>query len=81
GNKHIRDRSRKLSNKTRQIHGDQYKSERTDGQDELYSDVLQVNDYVTNAAGSAVKGFPMRLLCIGTRMRRFKKWDRISEKP
>ncbi len=63
---------RSKSTKGRIVDGGQYSSARSE-----YSDMLQAHDYVTNAAGSATKGFPIRARCMRMRIRRIRKYERI----
>ena len=68
----VKSLSRSKSTDERTVDGDEFDSSQS-----KYKDLLQAHDYVTNAAGSAVKGFPFRAKCMRMRIRRLKRYDRI----
>lgn len=63
---------RSKSTGDRIVDGNEYDSAKS-----KYRDLLQAHDYVTNAAGSATKGFPIRARCMRMRIRRIRKHERI----
>lgn len=56
----------------RQVDGNQYSSAHS-----KYKNMLQAHDYVTNAAGSTTKGFPIRAKCMRMKIRRIEKYEHI----
>lgn len=44
-----------------------------------YRDLLQTQDYVANAAGSATKGYPLRARSMRMRVHRIRRHERIKE--
>ena len=68
----VRDLCQSKSTVERKVDGNQYNSAHSE-----YKDMLQAHDYVTNAAGSATKGFPIRAKCMRMKITRIKKHERI----
>jgi len=66
-----------LSNNSRKVDGDQYNSSDLSKGNRKYANALQTNDYVTNAAGSATKGFPLRALCMRMKIRKYREDEKI----
>lgn len=66
-----------LSKKGHNVEGGQYNSSDLSRENRKYANALQTNDYVTNAAGSATKGRPLRALCMRMKMHRYRKHERI----
>lgn len=66
-----------LSRKNHRVEGGQYSSSDLSPKNRKYANALQTNDHVTNAAGSATKGRPLRALCMRMKMHRYRKHERI----
>ena len=71
--KHVGELCRSKTTRGRVVDGNTFSSSDSD-----FKDLLQAQDYVANAAGSATKGFPLRAHAMRMKIHRLRRYERIK---
>lgn len=72
--RNVRELCRTKTTKDRTVDGNTFSSS-----DSVFRNLLQTQDYVANAAGSATKGYPLRAKFLGMKIHRLRRYERIRE--